>query len=48
MYRYQENNGQVEVFLETEEGFEWICDCGLSTHEKSWEHAITICAALNV
>lgn len=46
-YFYQENDGEIEIILETEEGFEWICDCGLTSYQKSWEHADMICKALN-
>lgn len=27
-YIYQITNKEFEVILETDDGFEWICDCG--------------------
>jgi hypothetical protein len=47
MYRFQDNNGDVEVYLEIIDGFEWVCNCGSSELDKSWENAIKISGALN-
>lgn len=46
-FKYQENNGVVEVYVESSDGFEWICDCGDSNKHISWANAIIICNALN-
>lgn len=46
-YIYQENGDDIEVLLETEDGFGWICDCGLKTEEVSWEKAKMITQSLN-
>ena len=46
-YFYQENGDDVEIILETKEGFEWVCDCGDKSKQDSWYKAIIICNALN-
>lgn len=46
-YFYQANAGGWEVILEEEDGFEWICDCGLISDLRSEEIAKMIVNALN-
>jgi len=46
-YTYQQNGEEVEVILEMNEGFEWVCDCGSKDNQNSWYKAIIICNSLN-
>jgi len=46
-YFYQVNNGTIEVIYEDIHGFEWICDCGLSSHSQSTRTAKFLCKLLN-
>ncbi len=47
MYHYQENGGEIEIYFEDKDGFKWICDCGNSEKQESWNNAIMITMVLN-
>lgn len=46
-YFWQENNHEVEILLETDDGFSWICDCGSYNNNYSIEKAESIVRLLN-